>query len=262
MPCGPPWRAGDDPAEPGAVINWPALDALHFTPQPYPHTVIDQLFEPEWAAAIAASFPTVDHRWHRRHHLHSDKHTFDRYGEMPSTIRKAIAALHGPRFMDLLAQVADVERLEPDWDLFGGGMHVTQPGGFLDVHADFQVHPTTGARRVLNLLAFFNPGWQASWGGYLELWTPDMQECAVSIAPLHNRAVLFATSATSFHGQPVPLTCPPGVVRKSLALYWYTPAPETAGLLRTTDYRPRPHEWKKRWRKRVGAVLRDLGVRR
>jgi len=37
--------------------------------------------------------------------------------------------------------------------------------------------------------------------------------------------VIFATTSTSFHGHPKPLTCPSNVTRKSLALYYYTAYP-------------------------------------
>jgi len=38
-----------------------------------------------------------------------------------------------------------------------------------------------------------------------------------------NRAILFSTSAPSFHGFPRPLACPPGDHRNSIALYYLTP---------------------------------------
>jgi hypothetical protein len=42
------------------------------------------------------------------------------------------------------------------------------------------------------------------------------------IAPVFNRMVIFATTDTAYHGHPNPLTCPPGVARRSLALYYYS----------------------------------------
>jgi hypothetical protein len=39
--------------------------------------------------------------------------------------------------------------------------------------------------------------------------------------------VILETSETSFHGHPVPMELPPGIFRRSLALYYYSlPRPE------------------------------------
>ena len=45
-----------------------------------------------------------------------------------------------------------------------------------------------------------------------------------AVAPRFNRALLFSTTAPSFHGFPAPLACPPDARRNSLALYYLTPA--------------------------------------
>jgi hypothetical protein len=49
-----------------------------------------------------------------------------------------------------------------------------------------------------------------------------MKQREAQIDPIFNRCVIFTTTDTSYHGHPVPLTCPPGVTRKSLALYYYS----------------------------------------
>ena len=53
---------------------------------------------------------------------------------------------------------------------------------------------------------------------------------AKRIAPVFNRMVIFNTNSQSFHGHPEPLRSPPGVFRKSIALYYYSsdidPGPE------------------------------------
>ena len=59
-------------------------------------------------------------------------------------------------------------------------------------------------------------------GRYLELWSTDAARREASIAPVHNRAVVFATRSDTFHGHPAPLATPPGVWRRSIAMYYYT----------------------------------------
>lgn len=65
-----------------------------------------------------------------------------------------------------------------------------------------------------------------------------MKRCEKAISPVGNRAVIFNTDPSSFHGHPEPLRCPPGTTRRSLALYYFTI--EQGTLVRSTEYRARP----------------------
>ena len=67
-----------------------------------------------------------------------------------------------------------------------------------------------------------------------------MKECVEKVAPVANRVLIFSTDPTSFHGHPEPMQCPPGVARRSLALYYFTE--EAAPLVRSTEYRARPED--------------------
>ncbi|MFM8411426.1 MAG: 2OG-Fe(II) oxygenase, partial [Alphaproteobacteria bacterium] len=104
----------------------------------------------------------------------------------------------------------------------GGGLHETLPGGFLDVHADFNFHGAWFLDRRLNVLVYLNHGWREEWGGCLELWDRDLSRCVKKVVPAFNRTVIFATDDTSFHGHPEPVRCPPGTTRKSVAMYYYS----------------------------------------
>jgi Rps23 Pro-64 3,4-dihydroxylase Tpa1-like proline 4-hydroxylase len=85
------------------------------------------------------------------------------------------------------------------------------------MHVDFNQHPKGWHRRV-NLLIYLNEEWDESWNGHLQLGmqTPKL------IAPFGGRCVIFETNDQSWHGHPVPLTCPEHIQRRSLALYYYT----------------------------------------
>lgn len=127
-------------------------------------------------------------------------------------------------FTETLAQISDIPDLSSDPTLIGGGLHETFPGGFLGIHADFNIHPQTGLFRRLNLLIYLNePGdWDM---GALELWEAKADHWSVMVEPIAGRSVVFATSDGSFHGHPHPLECPAGVTRRSLALYYYSATP-------------------------------------
>ena len=152
--------------------------------------------------------------------------------------------LNSSTFLDFLSQITGIENLIADSYLWGGGMHQIEQGGKLAIHADFNRHPRYNLDRRLNALLYLNPNWQEDYGGHLELWDREMTGCVVRIAPLFNRLVVFATTDFSYHGHPDALTCPEGVTRKSLALYYYTngrPAEEISAS-HSTLWQARPAE--------------------
>jgi hypothetical protein len=78
----------------------------------------------------------------------------------------------------------------------------------------------TGFRRAMNAILFMDD-WSSSWGGALELWSELRIEAC--IYPGHNRLVVFETDDRAFHGIPRPMTAPPGVWRRSFAVYFWEP---------------------------------------
>ena len=124
-------------------------------------------------------------------------------------------------------------------------LHETMPGGFLNVHTDFQTHTMHKHwTRQVNLLVFLNKDWQESYKGWLELWDAPPKKCAQRILPVFNRCVIFSTTDDAFHGHPETLLAPQGVTRKSLALYYYSNGrPEDEATIKhTTLFRRRPEE--------------------
>jgi len=120
-------------------------------------------------------------------------------------------------------------------------MHVTGPHGRLDVHVDFNLFGEL-YRRV-NLLLYLNPEWREDWGGQIELWDAEVRHCGLRLTPDLGRCLIFEASDISFHGV-APLKCPPDVVRRSFAAYYYTREPPPAGIrnVHGTVFRARPDE--------------------
>ncbi len=147
---------------------------------------------------------------------------------------KVFKELNSPEFLKLMAEITGIDDLIPDADLFGGGLHQSVSGAFLDVHIDYNFHPKTKDHRRLNILVYMNKDWKKEYEGHLELWdmTDDKKDKMESIAPLFNRMAMFETNQISYHGHPHPLKTPEGVNRKSMAAYYYTktrPEHEVAG---------------------------------
>ena len=133
--------------------------------------------------------------------------------------------LNSTRFLQWLKEVTSLEEdLIADETLFGGGLHQSVSGAFLNVHVDYNIHPKTKLHRRLNVLVYLNKDWKDEYEGHLELWdfTEGGKKLMERIAPSFNRCVIFETNEISYHGHPKPLKTPPGVSRKSLAVYYYT----------------------------------------
>lgn len=120
----------------------------------------------------------------------------------------------------LVSEITGIKGLMADPDLFGAGLHCIPPGGFLNMHVDFNRHPNGWHRRV-NVLIYLNQDWRDEWGGALRLGLKPF----VEYLPIAGRCVIFETTDDSWHGHPEPITCPKDVQRRSMALYFYTPEP-------------------------------------
>ena len=69
-----------------------------------------------------------------------------------------------------------------------------------------------------------------------------MKNRVKSVTPVWNRCVIFNTDADSYHGHPDPLATPEGVLRRSVALYYYTASKAVYEEVpnRSTMYAARP----------------------
>jgi hypothetical protein len=201
-----------------------ALRERYLSGDPFPHIVLDGLFDDADLERVLAEFPSPDQmRGHRfESPLEKKLGFYHEDSTIPPAVRSFLEALNGFEMLLWLEALTGMDGLIPDPYFGGGGLHQIEPGGFLKVHADFNVHPKLKLDRRSNMLIYLNKEWREEWGGHLELWTPSMTECRKRIAPLFNRTVIFSTTDTSYHGHPHPLASPPGVTRKSVSLYYYT----------------------------------------
>ncbi len=213
---------------------------------PFPHVVIEDFLRDEWFDAVVGEFPTVSaDKWTNYSHVNERKFANPVYPTWGPATRRVVSALNSPVFVDWLERLTGIERLIIDTSFEGGGLHQSITGGYLNVHADYTVHPHHRQwQRRVNLLLYCNADWKREYGGELELWTKDMKACEKKVAPLRNRVLIFNTDMDSFHGHPEPLTTPIGVARQSIALYYFTE--EESPVVRSTEYRARPGDGAKR----------------
>lgn len=226
----------------------PELQDQYAKAFPFPHIAIDNFFDENFLGEVLSEFLNFNAEdWINYVHINERKRGFNRFHEFPPKIKSLISELNSPSFVKFLSGVTGIKNLLADESLEGGGLHESRRGGFLNIHADFVSHPHREKwRRRVNLLIYLNKNWDENWGGHLELWSKDMNQCVRKIAPLFNRIVIFNTDELSYHGHPDLLRCPKDTARRSIALYYFSE--ENAPLkIRSTHYLSRPEDEGKKW---------------
>ena len=215
--------------------------------EPFRFVKIENFLDGVSAQEIAASYPSFEHAGaqgksfsavnERRKIQVTDPTAF------PGPVAELNRLLASAEFLADLSFMAGMPKLLADEQLIGGGMHLTGPGGRLDVHVDFNLIQDRKLHRRLNLLLYLNPVWNESWGGHIQLWDSDVRTCRQAFAPALNRCVIFETSEISFHGV-VPVSPAAPCPRISFAAYYYTrEAPQNwDGKAHSTIFKARPEE--------------------
>lgn len=214
---------------------------------PFPFLKIDDFLDSTFAARVAAAYPTFDLATTLGRSFNSVNErvkiqiTDAKLFSQP--IAQLNAALVDPAFLSDLSFVTGITNLLADSELVGGGIHMTGPGGRLDVHVDFNYLEERRLHRRINLLLYFNPVWNEEWGGHIQLWDRNVKNCRQSFAPAMNRCVIFETSDISYHGV-TPVTEEANHPRCSFAAYYYTreAPPDWKGTVHSTVFRARPEE--------------------
>ncbi|MEN9869637.1 MAG: hypothetical protein RLZZ171_620, partial [Cyanobacteriota bacterium] len=186
-----------------------SLRQSYVTAKPYPHLVIDNLFQPELLDRLAADFPKPDQRdwllWDTRNELKSTSRGI----EGLSTFTQIFALwLNSVDVVKTIESIVGIDNLVGDPSFHGAGLHEMHRDGWLAMHADYTRHFSMPLMRRINVLIYLNRDWDASWGGELALQDATDEETRVSYPCYFNRTIIFPTTAQTFHGVPTHLSCP------------------------------------------------------
>lgn len=209
-----------------------SLNEYWSTRKPFRYFIYDGFFKPEAAERILQAYPEPDINWDNTTYINQKNKFTKTTFEEGTLLKQVIEELNSQEFLNVMQEITGIDDLVADDMLFGGGLHQSVKGAFLDVHVDFNYHPETKYHRRMNIIIYMNKDWKQEYNGYLELWDMDAKKQLEYVEPKFNRCVVFETNEISFHGHPKPLNTPVGVSRKSIALYYYTkdrPAHEVSG---------------------------------
>jgi Rps23 Pro-64 3,4-dihydroxylase Tpa1-like proline 4-hydroxylase len=189
--------------------------------EPFPHAVFDDFLDPELLRAVVTEFQESDYAsacrrggtgaldsvacFYKPRAVEDKQYRkaamLDEAAMGPYT-RVLFALLKSSLFVRFLEELSSIENIVAD-PHFRGGLHQTETGGFLKLHADFNRYPEYGLDRRVNVFLFLNEEWDDAWGGHLQLWPRNMSQCGANIRPTFNRLVAFRSSDFSYHGRAV-----------------------------------------------------------
>jgi Rps23 Pro-64 3,4-dihydroxylase Tpa1-like proline 4-hydroxylase len=193
------------------------------TNKPFPSIYFDDFLPRSVAEAAVSDFPHPKQlRWSEFSDENQVKLAFEAAEKLPASIREILYFFNSRPMLEFLEDLTGISGLIPDPYFVGAGLHQIKPGGFLEVHADFNRHVKLKLDRRLNVLLYLNQDWKEEYGGHFELWNEEMTMAVRKVLPILNRMAMFSTTSKSYHGHPHPLSCPPDRTRKSIAVYYYS----------------------------------------
>ena len=208
-----------------------ALEDLHsqyVNAEPYEHVVIPEFLSEEFAELVFKELPDPDETWHVYDTPFEQKYLTSNQAKFPLHVKKLFEKINSNDFVEIIGKICGIDGMFSDPTMHAGGIHAYPRNGKIDIHLDYTIHPKTGKERRVSFMLYMNKNWKREYGGHLQLWKPDLSGYKEINSDLWNTAVIFKTSEQTYHGLPDKITCPIGMNRKVIGVYYLTePRPET-----------------------------------
>ena len=200
---------------------------------------VDDLLPEQAARAIAEAFPETT-RLTAKNTLRERKHVGVAMDAYAPLIAEITYAFQDPSVVAAVAAITTHEALEPDPDLYAGGISAMETGAYLRPHLDNSHDAARERWRAFNLLYYVTPEWADSNGGALELWDEGPARPPRAVPARFNRLVVMETNARSWHSvSPVN----GAGVRRCVSNYYFSPRPpDAAAQAHVTSFRGRHDE--------------------
>ncbi len=196
--------------------------------QQYEHTrgkigffVVDDLLPPEITMQINAAFPPAREMMLKKS-IRQDKYVASQMDKYNPLLERAVFAFQDPKIVELIAEITGIQKMQPDANLYAGGISMMGKNQFLNPHLDNSHDKDRNLWRVLNLLFYVTPDWKENFGGNLELWPDGLQQKPVTVHGKFNRLVVMATHDDALHSVS-PVTH--HGFRKCVSNYYFAEAP-------------------------------------
>lgn len=208
---------------------------------------VDNLLPEELALKIFSAFPQPDSMKLRKS-LREHKFVAAQMDLYNPLLEEAIYAFQDQRVIERMQDICEAVSLYPDEHLYAGGISLMGKGQFLNPHLDNSHEKDRSRWRVLNLLYYVSPDWDACFGGNLEIWPDGVDSPQVTVDSLFNRLAVMSTHGHSWHSVS-PITV--DRYRACVSNYYFSDSPlKDSDSFHVTSFRGRP-----------GQKVRDLILR-
>ncbi len=207
---------------------------------PFPHIVLPDFLDEDILELCLREFPSMQESAAAYNRSQENLKFEFKPERLSPPLRSLFYSFNSIPFVGFVENLTGIKGLIPDPYFIGAGFHQVNEGGHLDIHTDFNFHSAMGLERRINVLIYLNKGWREEYGGCFEIWDQKMTRCCRRIVPAFNTCVIFNTSTSSFHGNPVSVNHPEGKPRRAIALYYYTATWDKTGRPRPTEFKARP----------------------
>ena len=174
------------------------LTSEFHAPGRIPSCQVLDLLPTDLAEGIYDRFPASDAMMLKRS-IKENKHVAAQMDAFDPLLEEAVYAFQDPRVVEQIAQISGLRTLEPDVDLYAGGISAMSKGAYLRPHLDNSHDKDRQRYRVLNLLYYITPGWQEDYGGSLQLWDEGPRGKPRTFPSLFNSLVIMLTNKGSWH---------------------------------------------------------------
>lgn len=222
------------------------------------HFTVDNLLPPDVAQRIRDAFPQGN-SMKIKSSLRELKFIAAQMNQYDPLLEEAIYAFQDPRVVEVVGRITGLQALEPDEQLYAGGISMMVKGHFLNPHVDNSHDKARERYRVLNLLYYVSPDWTLGNGGNLELWPEGPKGQQVTVESRFNRLAVMVTNKNSWHSVSQVQV---DQARCCVSNYYFSQrSPESDEYFHVTSYRGRPEQRLRDLVLRADVALR-MGLRK
>jgi Rps23 Pro-64 3,4-dihydroxylase Tpa1-like proline 4-hydroxylase len=219
------------------------------------HFVLDDVLDPSICRAIYNAFPRDGDGFFNRDSFREKKRTSADLRAYDKILSDITYAFQDSRVVDLVSKMIGFEQIEPDPQLYAGGLSMMFPGDFLNPHIDNSHDGDRQRYRRLNLLYYVSPDWKIEYGGNFELWN-EQKTKPKTITALNNRLVVMETNRNSLHSVSTVNVDRP---RCCISNYYFSKlSPDSTEYFHVTSFTGRPEEMTKTFLGVFDNRLRNL----
>ena len=214
---------------------------------------IDDLLSAEITEQIDSQFPSKQEMVLKKS-IRENKYIAVQMNQYPRVLEELIFAFQDERVVKIIKDLCEIEDLQPDENLYAGGLSSMKQFQFLNPHLDNSHDKERSRWRVLNLLFYVTPNWKDSNGGHLEIWPEGLEQHQTTLHSRFNRLIVMATHDKSWHSvSPVVVNASRNCVSN---YYFSNTALSGTDKFHVTTFRGRPHQKFKNHVLRFDSFLR------